>query len=62
MWDKAEERGTVSGYEGTPYRDVGGKIFTWGIVEGRRGYTPERIGRYSIASSENRIAPIPGFL
>ncbi|CAL8465570.1 g5106 [Coccomyxa elongata] len=36
IWDKAEERGTVSGYEGTPYRDVLGKSSTWSIGEGRR--------------------------
>ncbi|CAL8465571.1 g5107 [Coccomyxa elongata] len=45
IWDKAEKRGIVSGYEGTPYRDVVGKIFTWSMDEGRRGYPPERIGR-----------------
>lgn len=46
IWDKAEKRGTVTGYEGTPYRDMVGKIFTWSMDEGRRGYPPERIGRY----------------
>ncbi|BDA49899.1 Uncharacterized oxidoreductase YbbO [Coccomyxa sp. Obi] len=45
IWDKAEERGTVSGYEGTPYRDALAKIGDFYIQEGRRGYPAERIGR-----------------
>ncbi len=45
------ERRTVSGYEGMPYKDVLGKTFTSSTEEGRRGYPPERIGRYSVSFS-----------
>ena len=49
IWDKAEESGTVSGYEGTPYKDAIAKTAAYFIEEGRRGYPPERIGRYIAA-------------